>query len=59
MNTNDVDSYLRDGCGRCDKSHGYPGCILQVDCAKQPATRHRRLEKCVPKIYDGKGFNER
>lgn len=32
--------------------------ILHVGGAKQAATRERRVEKCVPKIYAGKGFNE-
>lgn len=33
--------------------------ILYVSGAKQSATRERRVEKCAPKIFAGKGFNER
>lgn len=32
--------------------------ILHVSGAKNPETRVRRAEKCVPKIWAGKGFNE-
>ena len=32
---------------------------LHISGAKQPATRRRRAERCIPKIYLGKGFNER
>ncbi|QED26705.1 hypothetical protein FRD01_05475 [Microvenator marinus] len=32
--------------------------ILHVSSAKNPETRVRRAEKCVPKIWAGKGFNE-
>lgn len=33
--------------------------ILYVGGAKQSATRERRVDRAVPKIYDGKGWNER
>ena len=33
--------------------------ILHIGRAKQSKTRTSRLEKCLPKIYLGKGFNER
>lgn len=33
--------------------------ILHVSGAKQRATRESRVEKCVPKILDGKGFLDR
>jgi uncharacterized protein YdeI (YjbR/CyaY-like superfamily) len=33
--------------------------ILHVSGAKQSETRERRVEKCVPEILDGRGFNER
>ncbi|MCB9507925.1 MAG: YdeI/OmpD-associated family protein [Myxococcales bacterium] len=32
---------------------------LYVGGAKQTATRERRAEQCVPKILEGRGFNER
>jgi uncharacterized protein YdeI (YjbR/CyaY-like superfamily) len=32
--------------------------VLHVSGAKNPETRVRRAEKCVPKIWAGKGFNE-
>ena len=32
--------------------------ILHVGSAKQAQTQLNRIEKCVPKIYAGKGFNE-
>jgi uncharacterized protein YdeI (YjbR/CyaY-like superfamily) len=32
--------------------------VIHVNGAKQEATRVSRLEKCLPKIYAGKGFNE-
>ena len=33
--------------------------ILHIGGAKQAATRERRVDKCAPKIFTGKGFNER
>ncbi len=33
--------------------------ILHVGGAKRASTRERRVEKCVPKILAGKGYNER
>lgn len=33
--------------------------ILYVGGAKQSATREARVERCVPKILEGRGFNER
>jgi uncharacterized protein YdeI (YjbR/CyaY-like superfamily) len=33
--------------------------VLHVSGAKASATRERRVEKCVPKILAGMGFNER
>ncbi len=33
--------------------------IIYVGGAKQSGTRERRVEKCVPKILDGKGFLDR
>ncbi len=33
--------------------------ILHVSGAKQAKTRANRAEKCIPKIFAGKGFNER
>ena len=33
--------------------------ILYVSGAKQSATRESRAERCEPKIYAGKGYNER
>lgn len=33
--------------------------VIHVSGAKQDATQARRVEKCVPKIIAGKGFNER
>jgi uncharacterized protein YdeI (YjbR/CyaY-like superfamily) len=35
------------------------GYILHFTGAKQSPTRSRRIEKCVPKIMEGKGWNER
>jgi uncharacterized protein YdeI (YjbR/CyaY-like superfamily) len=32
--------------------------VLHISSAKQAATRVNRVEKCIPKIYDGLGFNE-
>ena len=32
--------------------------ILHVGSAKQEQTQLSRIEKCIPKIYAGKGFNE-
>ena len=32
---------------------------LYVGGAKQSATRETRVERCVPKIFAGKGYNER
>lgn len=32
--------------------------ILHVGSAKQEQTQLNRIEKCIPKIYAGKGFNE-
>ncbi|MGB1152275.1 MAG: YdeI/OmpD-associated family protein, partial [Schleiferiaceae bacterium] len=32
--------------------------ILHVGSAKQEQTQLNRIEKCIPKIYTGKGFNE-
>lgn len=34
------------------------GYILHFSSAKQSQTRASRIEKCAPKIFDGKGFNE-
>jgi len=33
--------------------------ILHISGAKQAETRERRVEKCAPVIFAGKGFNER
>ncbi|RAL25153.1 hypothetical protein DL240_02785 [Lujinxingia litoralis] len=33
--------------------------ILHISGAKKPETRQRRVEKCIPKILAGRGFNER
>ena len=33
-------------------------CILHISQAKQAKTRQARVEKCMPKIFAGKGFNE-
>jgi uncharacterized protein YdeI (YjbR/CyaY-like superfamily) len=33
--------------------------ILHVSGAKQSKTREARAERCIPKILEGKGFNER
>lgn len=35
------------------------GYILHFTSAKQSPTRSRRIEKCVPKIMEGKGWNEK
>jgi len=35
------------------------GYLLHISQAKQSNTRVSRIEKCKPKIFDGKGFNER
>jgi uncharacterized protein YdeI (YjbR/CyaY-like superfamily) len=32
--------------------------VLHISSAKQTATRVNRVEKCIPKILDGLGFNE-
>lgn len=32
--------------------------IIHIGQAKQAKTRHSRVEKCMPKIFKGKGFNE-
>lgn len=32
---------------------------IHISSAKQPQTRISRVEKCIPKIMEGKGFNER
>lgn len=32
--------------------------ILHISSAKQSKTRESRVEKCIPKIFSGKGFNE-
>ncbi|WP_417600456.1 YdeI/OmpD-associated family protein [Owenweeksia hongkongensis] len=32
--------------------------ILHISQAKQAKTRESRVEKCLPKIFSGKGFNE-
>lgn len=32
--------------------------VLHISQAKQAATRESRVEKCIPKIFQGKGFNE-
>ena len=32
--------------------------ILHIGSAKQEQTQLNRIEKCIPKIYAGKGFNE-
>jgi uncharacterized protein YdeI (YjbR/CyaY-like superfamily) len=32
---------------------------IYVAGAKQSETRKQRVERCVPKIFSGKGFNER
>ena len=33
--------------------------VIHITGAKQSATRERRVDKCIPKILDAKGFNER
>ncbi|QLE02580.1 YdeI/OmpD-associated family protein [Galbibacter sp. BG1] len=35
------------------------GYFLYFSQAKQSKTREARIEKCIPKIYEGKGWNER
>lgn len=35
------------------------GYLLHFSSAKQSATRVRRIEKSIPQIFEGKGFNER
>ena len=35
------------------------GYILYFSAAKQSKTRESRIEKCTPKIFDGKGLNDR
>lgn len=35
------------------------GYLLHFSSAKQSATRIRRIEKSIPQIFEGKGFNER
>jgi len=35
------------------------GYVLHVNGAKQSKTRTARIEKCAPKIFAGRGFNER
>ena len=32
--------------------------LLHFSSAKQPQTRIARIEKCMPQIFEGKGFNE-
>lgn len=32
--------------------------VLHISQAKQTTTRENRVEKCIPKIFQGKGFNE-
>lgn len=34
------------------------GYLLHFTSAKQSTTRTTRIEKCVPKIFSGKGWNE-
>lgn len=34
------------------------GYILHFSAAKQSKTRESRIEKCMPKIFDGKGLND-
>ncbi len=35
------------------------GYMIHIGGAKQSDTRARRVEKCIPKIMEGKGYNER
>ena len=35
------------------------GYLIYFSTAKQPKTRESRVEKCVPQILQGKGFNDR
>jgi len=35
------------------------GYILHISSAKQSSTRTSRIEKCIPRILAGKGYNER
>ena len=35
------------------------GYLLHFSGAKQSKTRKSRIEKCIPKILDGKGFHDR
>lgn len=35
------------------------GYLLHFNGAKQSSTRRSRIEKCLPKIFEGKGLNER
>lgn len=35
------------------------GYVLHFSQPKQPKTREARIEKCIPKIMEGKGFNDR
>ena len=35
------------------------GYIIYFNQAKQAKTRYARIEKCIPKIMDGKGWNDR
>ncbi len=32
------------------------GYVLHIEAAKQPATRHSRIDKYMPRIFDGKGM---
>ena len=34
------------------------GYLLYFANAKQSKTRETRIEKCIPKIFDGKGLND-
>ncbi|MCL4159798.1 UNVERIFIED_CONTAM: hypothetical protein GTU68_050933, partial [Idotea baltica] len=35
------------------------GYLLHFSQPKQSKTRESRIEKCIPKIFEGKGFNDR
>jgi uncharacterized protein YdeI (YjbR/CyaY-like superfamily) len=37
------------------KQRGY---LIHFSQPKQAATRQSRIEKCIPKIFEGKGFND-
>ena len=34
------------------------GYLLHFSSAKQPKTREARIEKCIPRIFEGKGLDD-